>query len=75
MDVKRHAPRWRALLSARKRTGVRLGPRYPRDSLVLTIARPRIVPMSDERLARAVDVLSEMLGIDCMKRIPLPGSP
>lgn len=58
--MKRHAPRWRALTSPR-RPGVRLGPRYPRDSLVLNIAPPRIVPMSEEQFARAVDVLAEML--------------
>ena len=62
IDVKRHAPRWRAVATARKRVGVRLGPRYPRDSLTLKIAPPRIVPMSDEQIARAVEVLAEMLG-------------
>jgi hypothetical protein len=62
IDVNRHAPRWRALTSPRGRPGVRLGPRYPRDSLVLNIAPPRIVPMSDEQFARAVEVLAEMLG-------------
>ncbi len=62
MDVKRHAPRWRTLTSPGRRLRVRLGPRYPRDSLVLNIAPPRIVPMSDEQFARAVEVLAEMLG-------------
>lgn len=62
IDVNRHAPRWRALPSAPMRPGVRLGPRYPRDSLVLNIATPRIAPMSDEQFARAVEVLAEMLG-------------
>ena len=59
IDVKRHAPRWQKL--PRRRPGVRLGPRYPRHSLVLKIAPPRIVPMSDEHFGRAVDVLAEML--------------
>ena len=61
MVVKRHAPRWRALASPRRQPGVRLGPRYPRDSLVLEIAPPRIAPMSDQQLARAVEILAEML--------------
>jgi hypothetical protein len=59
--VKHHASGWRALTSPRIRPGVRLGPRYPRDSLVLKIAPPKIVPMSDEHFARAVEVLAEML--------------
>lgn len=59
--MKRHAPRWRTSPSAHVRPGVRLGPRYPRDSLVLNIASPRIVPMSDEHFARAVEVLAELL--------------
>jgi len=62
IDVKRHAPRWRAMTSPRRQPGVRLGPRYPRDSLVLNIASPRIVPMSDDQFARAVEVLATMLG-------------
>ena len=61
IDVKRHVPRWRPLTSPRRRPGVRLGPRYPRDSLVLKIAPPRIVQMSAEQFARAVEVLAEML--------------
>src|SRR5207248_7472943 len=61
IDVNRHAPRWQALTSPRRRPGVRLGPRYPRDSLVLKIAPPNIVRMSDEHFARAVEVLAEML--------------
>ena len=58
-QAKRHAPRWRA--SQPKRTGVRLGPRYPRDSTVLRITKPRIVPMSEDQFARAVEILAEML--------------
>lgn len=59
--MKTHAPRWRALTLPRKRQGVRLGPRYPRHTLVLEIAPPRIVPMSDQQFARAVEILAEML--------------
>jgi hypothetical protein len=58
-QARRHTPRWRA--SQRKRMGVRLGPRYPRDSTVLQVATPRIVPMSEENFARAVEILAEML--------------
>jgi hypothetical protein len=61
MGVKRHAPRWRALATPRKRPGVRLGPRYPRNTLVLEIAPPRLAPMSDQQFGRAVDILAEML--------------
>jgi len=75
IDVKHHAPRWQTLPLARRRPGVRLGPRYPRDSLVLSIASPRIVPMSDEHFMRAVEVLAEMLGIESKKGIPLQRSP
>jgi len=62
MDVRRHAPRWQALTPPRRRPGVRLGPRHPRDSLVLKIAPPRIVAISDEQFVRAVELLAEMLG-------------
>jgi hypothetical protein len=58
-QAKRHAPRWRA--SKPKRTGVRLGPRYPRDSTVLQLASPRIVPMAEDQFARAIEILAEML--------------
>ncbi len=58
-QAKRHAPRWRA--SRPKRMGVSVGPRYPRDSTVLQIATPRIVPMSEDNFARAVEILAEML--------------
>lgn len=58
-QAKRHAPRWRA--SQPKRMGVRVGPRYPRDSTMLPIATPRIVPMSEDTFARAVEILAEML--------------
>lgn len=46
---------------SRSEWGVRLGPRYPRDSTVLQIAKPRIVPMSEDNFARAVEILAEML--------------
>jgi hypothetical protein len=59
--VKRHAPRWRALASPRRQPGVRLGPRYPRDTSVLEVAPPRIAPMSELQFARAVEILAEML--------------
>jgi hypothetical protein len=58
-QAKRHAPRWRA--SQPKRTGVRLGPHYPRDSTVLQLAAPKIIPMSKDQFARAVEILAEML--------------
>src|SRR5262245_51060036 len=61
LGVKTHATRWRALTTPRKRQGVRLGPRYPRHTLVLEIAPPRIAPMSDQQFARAVEILAEML--------------
>ena len=61
MDVKRHAPRWRALASRRRQPGVRLGPRYPRDTLLLEVAAPRIAPMSELEFARAVEILAEIL--------------
>lgn len=61
MDVKRHTPRWRALASARRQPGVRLGPRYPRDTLVLEVAPPRIAPMSELQFSRAVEILAELL--------------
>ena len=40
---------------------VRLGPLYPRHTLLLEIAPPRIAPMSDQQFARAVEILAEML--------------
>ena len=58
-QARRHAARWRA--SQPKRMGVRVGPRYPRDSTVLQIATPRIVPMSQDNFTRAVEILAEML--------------
>jgi hypothetical protein len=61
IDVNSHAPRWRALPSARRQPGVRLGPRYPRDTLVLEVAPPTIAPMSELQFARAVEILAEML--------------
>ena len=61
VDVKPHAPRWRALTNPRKRTGVRLGPLYPRHTLFLEIAPPRIAPMSEQQFTRAVEILAEML--------------
>jgi len=61
VDVKRHAPHWRALTAPRKRPGVRLGPLYPRHTLVLEIAAPRIAPMTEQQFARAVEILAEML--------------
>jgi len=61
MGMKRHAPRWRALAPSRRQPGVRLGPRYPRDTLVLEVAPPRIAPMSELQFARAVEILAEML--------------
>lgn len=62
LGVKTHAPRWRALTAPRKRQGVRLGPRHPRHTLLLEIAPPRIAPMSEQQLTRAVEILAEMLG-------------
>jgi hypothetical protein len=61
VGVKRHAPHWRASTARRKRPGVRLGPLYPRHTLVLEIAPPRIAPMTEQQLARAVEILAEML--------------
>jgi hypothetical protein len=61
IGVKRHAPRWRALTAPRKSPGVRLGPRYPRHTLVLGIAPPRFAPMSEQQFTRAVEILTEML--------------
>jgi hypothetical protein len=61
IDVKRHAPRWRAPATPHKRPGVRLGPHYPRHTLALEIAPPRFAPMSDQQFAHAVEVLAEML--------------
>jgi hypothetical protein len=58
-QAKLHAPRWRA--AKPKRAGVRLGPRYPRDSTVLQLAPPRIVPMPEDQFARVVEILAEML--------------
>ena len=57
-----HAPRWRALNAPRKRSGVRLGPLYPRHTLRLEIAPPKIAPMSEQQFSRAVEILAEMLG-------------
>ena len=59
--MKRHAPHWRALTSHRKRPGIRPGPRYPRDTLILEVAPPKIAPMSEQQFARAVEILAEML--------------
>ena len=61
LGVKTHAPKWRALTPPRKRQGVRLGPRYPRHTLVLEIAPPRIAPMSEQQFAHAVEILAVML--------------
>jgi len=62
VGVKRHAPRWRALATRLRRPGVRLGPRYPRHTLVLEIAPPRLAPMTEQEFAHAVEILAEMLG-------------
>ena len=71
VQAKPHARSWRSL--GRSRAGVRLGPRYPWDSSLLQIASPRIVPMSDDQFARAVEVLTEMLSgrMETAKGIPL----
>ena len=61
VGVKSHAPRWQAMTRPRKRPGVRLGPHYPRHTLVLELALPRFDPMSEQQLARAVEILAEML--------------
>ena len=46
--------------SLTRRAVERLGPRYPRHTLVLEIAPPRLAPMSDQQFNRAVEVLAEM---------------
>ena len=55
----------------RTRPGVRLGPRYPRHTLVLEIAPPKFDSMSAQQFARAVEILAEMLAIGSTKGIPL----
>ena len=73
VQAKPRAPSWGSLGQGRSRAGVRLGPRYPWDSSLLQIALPRIVPMSDDQFARAVEVLTEMLSgrMETAKGIPL----